>query len=327
MRCPTLILALHGAGLALPACSPVHRPRALRGSMVEVPPGLVVVRPVERGPWPEAAYPANIPTKAICLTGTLHVAVREVIDAEFKRTMRLVPKSRPGCVGKEDLLVGQHRPVTCVTWYEAIHFANRLSQRQALDVCYTISAKTVTWDRKCDGYRLPTELEWEHLAQGVGPPRTGGPAGRHLCDMANVRDLTSKEQRALPDSVSCRDGWAGLAPVQSLIPNTLGIHDTIGNVAEWVWTPHFSRTVGVDDTQESFVVVKKTDAMAKGGSWQFGPWDTWSRWHLGRDAAIPSVGFRLVRGEPIGQLSGESSWSTCNVSHQGSSRVPEAEAR
>ncbi|MAA79690.1 MAG: hypothetical protein CL916_10560 [Deltaproteobacteria bacterium] len=107
-------------------------------------------------------------------------------------------------------------PKTDITWLDAVVFCNTLSLMNNKEVVYTIKEEHVEIDPKKNGYRLPTEKEWEYAAKGN---KSGLYAGSGTLD---------------PVAWTSRNTKGSVQKVKTKKPNTFGLYDMIGNAAEWV---------------------------------------------------------------------------------------------
>ena len=108
-------------------------------------------------------------------------------------------------------------PVTHVSWYDCIRFCNELSKMDGKEPCYTIKGEAVTWKWDADGYRLPTEAEWEAAAHGGQNFKYAG--SNDIDEVAWYYDNSDNR----------------VHPVGQLKPNGYGLYDMSGNVSEWVY--------------------------------------------------------------------------------------------
>lgn len=219
---------------------------------------------------------------------SFYMCMHEVTQKEYEKIMGTNPVS--SYVDLESF-IGDDKPVVCVSWYDAIIFCNALSSSQGLNPCYIINENskypnrtdyeeewTVTCDFNANGYRLPTEAEWEFAALGG--------------NKANLRTTFSGSNDI--SSVA----WYGrkeYADVMKKKPNELGLYDMTGNVYEWCWDRY-----GIYSSSE------QTDPVgASSGLWRVirgGGYGSSAFYCLitGRDFGYPlfkfsSVGFRVVR--------------------------------
>ena len=168
---------------------------------------------------------------------------------------------------KGSSLVGPEKPVQNVSWLDVVAFCNRLSEQEGLEPAYRISGETVTWDRSANGYRLPTEAEWEYAARAGGSNRYSGTSDdSSVCQYGNVSNPSAKSRFDWSwDVFSCEDGAQVASDVGSYQSNGWGLYDMTGNVWEWVWDwygeyPSGTVTDPVGPSTGSLRVVR-------GGSW------------------------------------------------------------
>ncbi len=110
--------------------------------------------------------------------------------------------------------LGDKKPVETVSWKEAVIYCNLLSEKAGLQSCYIFSkSEEITFDSKADGYRLPTEAEWEYACKAGSTEIRYGDIDRIAWYKDNSKGMTH--------NVGMKE------------PNSWGLYDMLGNVWEW----------------------------------------------------------------------------------------------
>jgi sulfatase modifying factor 1 len=214
----------------------------------------------------------------VVLTRNLEAAAHEATQASFDSLMGYNPSR----------FQGDDRPVERVAWLEAIRYCNALSEAELLDPCYAVNGDQVTWNPEANGYRLPTEAEWECACR----------AGTETAFFTG--DIT--EERCGLDPALNQAGWyCGNAPdsstveVMAKVSNDMGLYDTHGNVWEWCWDYYssYEDEVALDPTGP----VIGSRRVIRGGCWYYYARECRSaqRGQYWPNSADDIVGFRVVK--------------------------------
>jgi formylglycine-generating enzyme required for sulfatase activity len=224
----------------------------------------------------------------------------EVTRGEYRRFVEATGHRAGGCFvwsGSEHRLdpgVAWHNPgypqddrhpATCVSWEDAMAYLDWLSRS--------------TGKR----YRLPSEAEWEYAARaGTDTPRFWGVDGDAACAHANGADLRLRAAltgAADWDAAGCDDGHVHTAPVASYRANGFGLHDMLGNAAEWTadcWNPDYRDAPADGRARADGDCGMRA---VRGGAWDEGPAGLRAAYRVGSPVVIRvyTRGFRVARDE------------------------------
>jgi formylglycine-generating enzyme required for sulfatase activity len=195
------------------------------------------------------------PVHTVTITG-FYMGKYEVTQKEWTAIMGSNPSE----------FKGDNLPVENVSWYDAIEYCNRLSEKEKLTPAYTIDKSqkdgnnksgvddikwTVGWNRNANGYRLPTEAEWEYAAKGGN----GSPGNYTYAGSNNVGEVAWYDENSAGSTQE----------VGAKNPNELGLYDMSGNVWEWCWD--WYGTYDTANQTDPIGASSGSDRVGRGGGW------------------------------------------------------------
>lgn len=162
---------------------------------------------------------------------------------------------------------GDRLPVEGVSWWDAIRFCNALSQLEGKTPAYRPNpeVESVEWVAPADGYRLPTEAEWEHAC------RAGTTTGARYGRLDEIAWYRGNSHERIQDTGGKQ-------------PNAWGLYDMLGNVWEWCWDIYDAEVYG-------------NYRVLRGGGWFDEHWSCRAsvRRRSHPTLRIDDVGFRIAR--------------------------------
>ena len=224
---------------------------------------------------------------------SFYMSKHEVTQKEYQEVMGTNPSK----------FKGDNLPVENVSWYDAIEYCIRRSEREGLTPAYTIDKGrsdpnnrseydnvrwVVTWNRNANGYRLPTEAEWEYACRAgtVTPFNTGNNIPTSLANYDGNYPYNNNSKGTYRERTTAVGNFA---------PNPWGLYDMHGNVWEWCWDWYGGYAAGAQT--DPLGAVSGSDRVVRSGSWNYyGHFLRSAVRGLGSPSGrVSFLGFRLVR--------------------------------
>jgi len=243
---------------------------------------------VEGGSFLQGATTGDDDEKPVheTILGDYFLSLYETSYSEYDVFCEAIGREKPKDAGSGR---AEH-PVAFVTWYEACEYCNWRSKSEGFAPAYEIARDesgkvvSVSWSRTSDGYRLPTEAEWEYAARGGKLLRQDQayPSGGGLDEIAWF--IGNSKGRT--------------ASVGTKSPNALGIYDLAGNVWEWCWDWYgpYSQERANDPTGADTGKVR----ILRGGGYNTQTLAYYSVSNRGTSAPVrigSDIGFRIARSK------------------------------
>ncbi len=259
--------------------------------LVLIEPGQITLGASRREPGRRA----NETLRDVTLTKLFYMSRHEVTNEQF----RAFATGHDSADFEENDLNKNSQPVVGVSWHDAALYCNWLSRKEGLPPFYVEEfGKVVGTTGEPTGYRLPTEAEWAWSARAHG--NSDGllryPWGQNLPPPDRHGNYADRAAQHLVGRIifNYNDNYVVTAPVGSYEPNSLGLYDIGGNVAEW--THDFYQIPSKDPTTDPTGPSKGEYHVIKGSSWMHG---TITDLRLSfRDYGIDGrkdLGFRIAR--------------------------------
>lgn len=243
----------------------------------------------QMGSPPTEAWRGDDETPHSVAVGDFYLGRYEVTQSQYQDVTGANPSTFQGA----DL------PVENLSWLEAVKFCNLLSEKEGFAPAYEISEESVAWNRAANGYRLPTEAEWEYACRGETktPFNTESSISSDEANYYGHYPYGIEDDYFSQGNLETKPGLYRQATIKvgSFAPNKLGLHDMHGNVGEWVFDYYgaYEAEAGADPAGPPAGAFR----VYRGGGWNDFAKNARSAYRavLGQDKRSCNIGFRLAR--------------------------------
>lgn len=228
---------------------------------VDIPDNFVLIKggSFQMGSPDSEAWRSADETQHSVTVSDFYMSKYELTQKEYEE----ITGSNPSNFSGEDL------PVENISWLDAVAYCNARSEKEGLTPVYTIDGQNVSWDRSANGYRLPTEAEWEYACRAG----TTTPFYMENSPSAEEANYYGHYPYGIEDNyfsqgnleVKPGEYRQTTVPVNSFSENPYGLYNMHGNVGEWVWD--YYGEYPADEQADPAGPTSGTLRVYRGGGW------------------------------------------------------------
>ncbi|MDO4322482.1 MAG: flavodoxin [Lachnospiraceae bacterium] len=240
------------------------------------------------------AWRSDDETQHTVTVSDFYMSIYELTQKEY----RDVTGENPSNFSGDDL------PVENISWLDAVRYCNTRSEKENLTPAYTVDGQSITWDRSANGYRLPTEAEWEYACRAgtTTPFNTENSISAEEANYYGHYPYEIEDNYFSQGNLSTKPGEyrQTTVAVNSFSPNKWGLYNMHGNVDEWVWD--YYGAYSTEAQTDPAGAESGTLRVYRGGGWNDFAKNMRSAYRatLEQNKGSFNIGIRLVRNAVAG---------------------------